>query len=59
MQATFCQNENSVDIDLIFSTQVGERWGTKMIKQIRLTKDRVRRDLLAAVGIAGRERGRL
>ena len=59
MQATFHQNGNSVDIDLIFSTQVGESWGTKMIKQIRLTKDRVRRDLLAAVSIAGRERGRL
>ena len=45
----FCQKGDSVDIDPTFSTQVGESWGTKTIKQRRLTKDRVKHDSLTAV----------
>jgi len=38
---------DSVDVDLMYSTEstrVGKSWGTKMVKQRRLTDDRVRLD---------------
>jgi len=33
---------HTLDVNLMFSTQIGENWGTKMIVQKWMTDDRVR-----------------